>query len=63
MDSANTFAVVTLISCLYTLPIALVLEGPKLGAGLAAVKAAGWTWAKLAQVMRFKSITLHTPQF
>jgi len=60
MDSANTFAVVTLISCLYTLPIALVLEGPKLGAGLAVVKAAGWTWAKLAQMVTATGLLYYT---
>jgi hypothetical protein len=51
MHAYTQFAVVTFISFFYTLPIALILEGGKIGAGLAAVSAAGWSNTKLAQVI------------
>eukprot|EP00285_Hemiselmis_virescens_P019236 CAMPEP_0173392240 /NCGR_PEP_ID=MMETSP1356-20130122/18841_1 /TAXON_ID=77927 ORGANISM="Hemiselmis virescens, Strain PCC157" /NCGR_SAMPLE_ID=MMETSP1356 /ASSEMBLY_ACC=CAM_ASM_000847 /LENGTH=408 /DNA_ID=CAMNT_0014349985 /DNA_START=52 /DNA_END=1278 /DNA_ORIENTATION=- len=60
MDSANTFAIVTLIACLYTIPIAAVLEYSKWGAGLAAVKAAGWSWAKFAQMTTATGLLYYT---
>eukprot|EP00282_Hemiselmis_andersenii_P005924 CAMPEP_0114135332 /NCGR_PEP_ID=MMETSP0043_2-20121206/14643_1 /TAXON_ID=464988 /ORGANISM="Hemiselmis andersenii, Strain CCMP644" /LENGTH=461 /DNA_ID=CAMNT_0001229049 /DNA_START=21 /DNA_END=1403 /DNA_ORIENTATION=+ len=60
MDSANTFAIVTLIACVYTIPIALVLEGSKIGAGLQAVKAAGWTWTKFVQMVTATGLLYYT---
>jgi solute carrier family 35 protein E1 len=60
MDAANTYAVVTGIAFLFTLPIALVLEGAKVGAGLAAVTAAGWTMGKLAYMVLCTGLLYYT---
>jgi len=60
MDAANTFAVVTLIAFFYCLPIALIVEGGKIGAGLAAVKAAGWSNLKLAQMVGATGLLYYT---
>jgi hypothetical protein len=41
MSAENTFAVVTLIAFVFCIPAALILEGGKIGAGLAAATATG----------------------
>jgi len=60
MDSANTYAVVTAIAFLLTLPVALVLEGPKIPAALAAVAAAGWSNLKLAYMVLATGLLYYT---
>jgi len=61
MDSANTFAVVTMLATIVCLPVALLLEGPKIQAAwLAATTVKGMTATKLATTMALSGWYLYT---
>lgn len=61
MDAANTFAVVTMLATIVCIPVALLLEGPKIQAAwLAATTAKGMTATKLATTMALSGWYLYT---
>eukprot|EP00293_Proteomonas_sulcata_P002684 CAMPEP_0184324810 /NCGR_PEP_ID=MMETSP1049-20130417/137087_1 /TAXON_ID=77928 /ORGANISM="Proteomonas sulcata, Strain CCMP704" /LENGTH=141 /DNA_ID=CAMNT_0026646675 /DNA_START=38 /DNA_END=463 /DNA_ORIENTATION=+ len=61
MDSANTFAVITMMATLICVPVAAILEGSKVkGAWAAALAAPGMTEAKLATTLAFSGWYLYT---
>ncbi|EKX43195.1 hypothetical protein GUITHDRAFT_158072 [Guillardia theta CCMP2712] len=61
MDSANTFAVVTMLATLICVPVAAVLEGPKImGAWNAALAVPGMTQFKLASTLALSGWYLYT---
>lgn len=60
MSAENTFAVVTLIAFAFCLPAALILEGAKIPAGLAAVAAAGVSNTVFAQMVVITGLLYYT---
>jgi len=61
MDAANTFAVVTMLATIVCVPIALLLEGPKiLPAWAAATAAKGMTAQKLSTTLFLSGLYLYT---
>jgi len=60
MTAENTFSVVTLIAFAFCLPAALILEGAKIPAGLAAVAAAGVSNAVFAQMVVITGLLYYT---
>jgi len=61
MDSANTFAVVTMLATIVTLPVAVILEGNKiLPAWKAAIATPGMTEMKLATTLFMSGWYLYT---
>jgi len=61
MDAANTFAVVTMLATIVTLPVAAILEGSKIvPAWKAAIVAPGMTETKLATTLIMSGFYLYT---
>jgi len=60
MTAENTFAVVTLISFVFCIPLALILEGSKISAGLAAVAATGVSNLVFAQNVIITGLLYYT---
>lgn len=60
MSAENTFSVVTIIAFLFCIPFALILEGSKIPAGLAAVAATGMSQAVFAQMVVITGLLYYT---
>lgn len=60
MSAENTFAVVCMSSFFMCLPAALILEGSKISAGLAAVAATGMSTAAFAQMVVLSGLLYYT---
>jgi solute carrier family 35 protein E1 len=60
MTAENTFALVTLMSFIFCLPAALILEGAKIPAGLAAVAATGVSQQVFAQNVIITGLLYYT---